>query len=255
MHFIRKNVLSVGGKAKKLSKKIYLYYQENDNKRKKNMKNAESNDTEIRLLSGFPFSKSRIAAGNLSPFEQKSREDLRLLMHTVKNKYPGVSFIWHSFAPRFGIQSSAELIFGVQGQTGRYTARVESERMEDGTELRRVVDNYYGARISAELEKRVRAVTGAASVQARITSLRGIEFDGTITLQELLTSGRLPESVIVLTASPEQMKKTLPDEWRTQLTSAGIPGFYQIYINCKTASPDQMYCGSFRVSARGNRRA
>lgn len=218
------------------------------------MKNAESNDTEIRLLSGFPFSKSRIAAGNLSRFEQKSRDDLRFLIHTVENKYPGVSFLWHSFAPRLGIQSSAELIFGVEGQTGRYTAKVESERLEDGTEIRRVVDNYYGALISAELEEQVRAVTGAAAVQVRITSLRGIEFDSTITLQDLLSCGRLPESVIILTASPEQMNHTLPDAWRTQLTSAGIPGFYQIYIDCGTASPDRMYCGSFRVPAPEDRR-
>lgn len=218
------------------------------------MKNTESNDIEIRLLSGFPFSKSRIAEGNLSRFEQRSREDLRFLMHAVEGKYPGVSFTWHSFAPRFGIQSSAELVFGVEGQAGYYTAKVESERLEDGTEIRRATDNYYGALISAELEERVRAVTGAWSVQARITSLRGIEYDSTITLQDLLACGKLPESVIILTALPEQIHKTLLDAWRTLLTSVGIPGFYQVYIHYGTISLDRMYCGSFRVPAIENRR-
>lgn len=219
------------------------------------MKNAESNETEIRLLSGFPFSKTRVAGGNLSRFEQRSLEDLRFLMETIESKYPGEAFEWFSFHPQFGIQSSAELVFGTAGHEGRYTARIETVKLADGTTVRQVADNYYGALISADLSEAVRKVTGAESAEARVTALRGMEFDGTVTADSLMACGRLPESVIVLTVSPGQMHGELLEEWKERLTASGIPGFYQVYLNCKTMSPDRMYCGSFRVSARGNRRA
>lgn len=219
------------------------------------MKNAELNEAEIRLLSGFPFSKSRIAEGNLSQFEQKSLEELRILMETIKMKYPDVSFVWHSFQPKFGIQSRPELCFGVDEDEERYMACVETVRLADGTEVRQALDNYYGTLISAELCELIYQVTGAQQIKAKVTALRGIEFDSTITAKELLDCGKLPESVITLTAAPSQMNLSLLERWKNQLTASGIPGFYQVYMSYGDASLNRMYCGSFSVSACGNRRA